>query len=78
MKTLRPSIERAGQRYVDKPVYTYPEIDVLGMAVNAAFNKCSPLPPPILTGHERVRLRWMKPDGKGGLVPRTKRARRVR
>jgi len=25
---------------------------------------------PILADHERVKLRWMKPDGKGGLTPR--------
>lgn len=25
---------------------------------------------PILVGYTTVRLRWMKPDGKGGLVPR--------
>lgn len=26
--------------------------------------------PPILVGYERVRLRWVKPDGKGGFEPK--------
>lgn len=32
--------------------------------------------PALLVGHERVRLRWMTPDGKGGLVDAKKGGRK--
>ena len=37
-----------------------------------SFNirKRGDLPPEILLGYNHVKLRWMKPDGNGGLIPR--------
>lgn len=76
---LRPFVTTDGQAYVDEPVYVAPKpeaVSVIALSVAEAFN---PRPgalshkqtlQPILVHHERVRLRWMKPNGKGGLVPR--------
>lgn len=48
-----------GQEYVDRPVYKRQPV----------FCAKEPVEHPVLTHHKRVPLRWMKPDGKGGLVP---------
>lgn len=69
---LKTTIED-GQPYYDKPVIAAPKIlnKPLDMAVSAALNGGkAKIPPRITLGHQRVRLRWMKPDGKGRLVPR--------
>ena len=69
-------VEKEGQRYVDEPVYVEPRVDknfILQASIAAIFSKQPmhfELPKPILVGHNRVRLRWMEPDGKGGLKPR--------
>jgi hypothetical protein len=62
---MKHSITHVGQKYVDSPVYTKP--DPLKGSVARAFGRNVPA---INTGTERVQLRWMKPDGKGGLVPK--------
>ena len=57
------------QNYVDEPVYAKPKpVPALDRAIATVFGRTQP--GVILLGYERVRLRWMKPDGKGGLVPR--------
>ena len=70
MDNLTLGIEREGQQYVDEPVKVRPQQrSAIELSVAAAFgNKGGPQT--ITIGHQRVRLRWMKPDGKGGLVPR--------
>lgn len=55
-----------GAKYFDRPVYVEPR--PMENSLSVAFG--SPSKPAVLVGHERVRLRWMKPDGKGGLVPK--------
>lgn len=78
MKHLKTEIGRIGQRYVDDPIYEVvskanPLALSIGIGLQAQFNSQGvPMQPSIVqqTGHERVRLRWMKPNGKGGLVPR--------
>lgn len=67
-------VKREGQKFLDEPVYASPKPELItniALSVGAAFNEGRPRAPRrILLGHERVQLRWMKPDGKGGLVPR--------
>ena len=78
MSQLRTAIQYDGQRYVDEPIYEHllPRTDLvtpIAVAVATAFNELAPRVPTAIVfvkGHERVLLRWMKPDGKGGLVPR--------
>lgn len=62
MKTV---ITKEGQPFVYEPVYVHPNLSKVGRVIGAAFE--SKLPEPIVTHHERIRLRWVKPDGKGGL-----------
>ena len=65
-----------GQRYVDDPVYKVigkvrPELDTeLAHSIAQIFKTRPPQRIEDLVGYNRTRLRWMKPDGKGGLVPR--------
>lgn len=73
-KNLKTSITD-GQRYYDEPVYDELRANPLALAVNAAFSPVQGVPRVasrirILSHYNRVRLRWMKPDGRGGLVPR--------
>ena len=68
---LRVGIKHVGQRYVDEPKYltVEPKGKPLQNAVARVFGSPPKQPIRILTHHERVRLRWMKPDGHGGLMP---------
>ena len=69
MSELKPTVTRDGQRYMDEAVYAMPKrAKPIDVAVAQAFNRQPPQP--IVVDYNRVRLRWMKPDGKGGLVPR--------
>jgi hypothetical protein len=55
------------QTFFDEPVYVTirPErSSLLAAAVSACF------PSKFVGCYERVQLRWLKPDGKGGLVPK--------
>lgn len=66
---LKTSITREGQGYVDDAVMLRPKpVSGVDVACAKAFKR--PLARPLLAGYERVPLRWMKPDGKGGLVPK--------
>ena len=68
--TLKPRIVEEGQDYWDRPIYAIPKrkrpIEVGVQVALKTWRK----PREVLLGHERERLRWMKPDGKGGLQPR--------
>ena len=55
-----------GQPYVDEPVYVC--ANKLGEAVRRALKL--PYLKRILVAYTYVKLRWMKPDGNGGVVPR--------
>lgn len=65
-----------GQSYVDEPIYSSPK--KLNNAIRSVFGgvtilhicKQLPLWPEILVAYQHVKLNWMKPDGKGGLIPR--------
>lgn len=71
MRRLRNAIKYEGQAYYDKPVVAEPTRDEIRNSVRAALSGGkAEEPQPLLLGHERVRLRWLKPDGKGGLVPK--------
>jgi hypothetical protein len=77
-KHLKTEISRIGQPYVDDPVFeVVSKANTLALSIGAGLQANFktpgvPMQPSIeqQTGHERVRLRWMKPDGQGGLVPR--------
>ena len=71
---LRVGIKHAGQRYVDEPKYltVEPKNKIMQNAVARAFGSKPLKDIRILTHYERVQLRWMKPDGHGGLVPKLK------
>jgi hypothetical protein len=66
MTLITPDKLKDGDPYVDEPIVAMPKR--LSTAVAVAFRHRAPKP--ITVGHERVMLRWMKPDGNGGLVPR--------
>ncbi len=76
--SLETAITRDGQEYVDQLVYLRNKPVLRGIppktaaaVVSAAFGRA--LPQVVVTIPNlirRTRLRWMKPDGKGGLVPK--------
>lgn len=70
MSEIITEIRHAGQEFLDEPVFVAPKQRSELDRIFAAAFKQPPLPQPIQVGHERVRLQWMKPDGKGGLVPK--------
>lgn len=65
-----------GQRYVDEPVYVeVSRAKTLALAINECLPRHRGVPtvqPRIetISHFERVQLRWLTPDGKGGLVQR--------
>lgn len=66
---MKTTIEEEGQPYVDEPMYAQPKVvSMIEKSVASASGRR--LASPIFIGYERVYLRWMKPDGKGGLVPK--------
>jgi len=66
---LRPTIEHEGQRYFDDAVYVEPKrVSILERQIAGIFKRR--LEERIKVGYDRVRLNWMKPDGRGGLVHR--------
>lgn len=75
---LQTKIRSDRQRYYDEPVYCNPLPDPVGRAVRQALREMhrGPVPhndlepQPVIVRYERVQLRWMVPDGKGGLKPR--------
>lgn len=56
--------------YIDEAVYVYPKcVSKIEGEIMNLFKRSQPRK--IHCGqYERTKLRWMKPDGKGGLVPR--------
>jgi hypothetical protein len=73
MSDVKTTITRDGQRYVDEPILARPKpASRVELSVQAAFDPqgLKRRPTPIVVGHERVMLRWVTPDGKGGLKPR--------
>lgn len=70
MSEIKTVIEHDGQPYVDDPIYAHPKpVSAMEGSIGAAFNNLRKQKA-IVTGYERVKLRWLKPDGKGGLIPR--------
>lgn len=69
---LRPKVEYDGQPYFDEPIYRYIKHALTDMqtAVRQVFGHHIPEPIRILERYEHTKLRWMKPDGNGGLTPR--------
>lgn len=64
-----------GCSYYDEPIVETvrprPELNSkLAYSLDAAFGMRIPRPVEVVTGYQMVQLRWMKPDGKGGLVPK--------
>lgn len=57
--SLVTTITREGQPFVDDPIVIHQS--PIAQAVAHAFDQT--LPPPITVGYERVRLRWVNPDG---------------
>ena len=69
MRNLKTSVKKDGQEYVDEPVCARAKRPSrITASLMAAFGEREKTD--IVLGYERVRIRWMKPDGKGGLVPR--------
>lgn len=63
-------IEHEGQPFVDEPIRVHArQRSILERSVGQIFGS-NDEPPSITVGHNRVKLRWMKPDGNGGLEPR--------
>jgi hypothetical protein len=78
----RVTIDREGQKFVDQPVYVLvSEAKKLALEINAIFRPKKASTPALrlqprieqLSHYERFRLRWMQPDGRGGLVPKHER-----
>jgi len=59
---------REGQPFYDEQITVHPK------SIAASVSGALGTPPPhcVVVGHERVRLRWMKRDKNGNLVPRNK------
>lgn len=66
---IRSRITQPGQRFIDEPVHVNPtRSSLISAAVSVAFG--GKPPESIQVGHERVELRWMVPDGNGGMRPK--------
>jgi hypothetical protein len=60
---LKPTIQRQGQKYVDDPIYIdAKQVSIIESSVARAFGRRAQKRP-LLVGHERVKLKWIKPDG---------------
>lgn len=69
----RTVIAKVGQKYVEDAVSIECKPTQLAVTVALAFK--DPDPPLCLKrleGFSRTNLRWMKPDGQGGLIPKYK------
>lgn len=71
MRPIKTVIEHDGQPYVDEPIYDHLAPKKMALEVSLAL-KIGNIPKTIhvLKGYQHVKLRWMKPDGKGELIPR--------
>jgi len=73
-KKLRTNISHNSQKFVDQPVYAVPKKEltsIIARSISKAINHdVDRTQKPVIVGHERVELRWMEPDGKGGLKPK--------
>jgi len=73
---LRTRVIFAAQRYLDRPIYrVISDRTAVSLVVSGAFEperNVPTLPARIMEvdHYDRVRLRWVAPDGKGGLVPK--------
>lgn len=59
-----------GQSYVDEPVYDTINLLPAVNPVRKALGLFTLTPVQMLIAYNHVKLRWMKPDGNGGVVPR--------
>ncbi len=66
---LLPHINHKGQSRVDDPIYSTTHAHPLAHGIAAAFGREIPQTVQVFEGYDSTRLRWMKPDGKGGLEP---------
>ena len=68
----RKSNLQLGDNYRDVPVVLMPKR--MDVNVRSAFNSVSeqklPIPQQAHIGYRREYLRWMRPDGNGGMIPR--------
>ena len=55
-------IEKVGQKYLDEPIVVRPTASRIAKAVAVAINPEAPPRDSITVGHERVELKWVKPD----------------
>lgn len=72
MSERKLTINRDGQRYIDEPVTLKPiQPTCLQQSIAEAFGSASSIPRQrLVVNYERVLLRWMEPDGNGGVRPR--------
>lgn len=69
---LRTSILREGQERIDEPQYAEARAVPLAHSIASAFGREIPPAVRVFEGYAPVHFQWMKPDGKGGLVPAKK------
>lgn len=68
---IRAAIASERQPYLDEPVYVeVSKAKPLAREVAAIFGRKVLAQIEELSHYNRVQLRWMTPDGRGGLVPR--------
>lgn len=66
---LRTKVKNDAQRFVDEPVYVEPNKDavsIIARSISFALNGADKTPKRLLVAYDRVALRWIDPDGKGG------------
>jgi hypothetical protein len=59
---IREQISGVGQPYYDKPIVVRLKASltsIIAVSMRLAFN--SSIPPVIVVGHERIKLRWVSP-----------------
>lgn len=69
-KGARTRIAHVGQKFYDAPIEKAVMPTAAAQAVAEAISAEAPKPMLVTVGFKRVWLRWMRPDGKGGLNPR--------
>ena len=67
---IKTNITHVGQPYVDEPAVYYDPLPISQLDRHMAVIFKRKLPERIIAVYQKVNLRWMKPDGNGGLIPR--------
>lgn len=70
MKPIITEVTRVGQPYFDDPIFDRIPPKAMVNAIITAFGGAPLRVVKIVIAYQHTKLRWMRPNGKGRLVPR--------